>query len=323
MENETQCAQGQPADNPKNWERGMLEKIALAGLHEQRKARRWGIVFKSLTFGYLFIVLLVILLGGKDSTSHSGKHTALVDLQGVIAEGADASADNVVAGLRAAFESKGTVGVILRINSPGGSPVQAGYINDEIQRLRTKYPKKKLYAVVSDLCASGGYYVAVAADEIYVDKASLVGSIGVRMDSFGFVDALKKLGVERRLLTAGDHKGMLDPFLPVDAVERQRVQEMLDSIHTQFINVVKEGRGDRLKNDPQMFSGMFWSGEEALKLGLADKLGSAGYVAREVIGEEEIVDFTPKKDFFDRLAGQIGSRVALSLSSALVNTQLR
>ncbi len=306
-----------------NWERDVLEKIALEGIKEQRLSRRWGIVFKSLTFAYLFLILLVFIAGSSGPPKHHGKHTALVDLQGVISADSDASADYIVSGLRDAFEDKNTVGIILRINSPGGSPVQAGYINDEIRRLREKYPETPLYAVVSDICASGGYYVAAAADEIYVDKASLIGSIGVRMDSFGFVEAIDKLGVERRLLTAGEHKGMLDPFLPIDATEQQRVQAMLDNIHTQFIDVVKQGRGDRLVDDKSLFSGMFWSGEEALELGLADNFGSAGYVAREVIGEEEIVDFTPKKDFFERLAGRVGSAMAQSLSSTLLEARLR
>ncbi len=307
------------------WERDAIVQLANAGLEEQRRSRRWNIFFKLLGFAYLFLVLMMFVGGsnfggGKKS---SGSHAALVDLKGVIADGEDASADNVVAGLRAAFKNKGTKGVILRINSPGGSPVQSGYINDEIVRLRAKYPDIPLYAVISDLCASGGMYVAVAADKIYADKGSLVGSIGVRMDGFGFVEAIDKLGVERRLMTAGEYKGLLDPFLPEDAQVREHLQGMLDNIHRQFIDVVKQGRGDRLADDDRLFSGLVWTGEEAIDVGLVDELGSAGHVAREIIGEEEIVDFTRKPDFFERFAGNIGASMVRSIKTELMEPRLR
>jgi len=299
------------------WERELVQKLVFSSLNEQRRARRWGIFFKLLTFAYL--ILLVVLwmpddLGLK-SVKVAGDHTAVVEVKGVIADGSEASADVVITGLREAFKDEHTKGVILRINSPGGSPVQAGYINDEIKRLRKKYPDIPLYAVVTDMCASGGYYIAAAADEIYVDKASIVGSIGVLMNGFGFVGAMEKLGIERRLLTAGEHKGLLDPFSEVKDEERRHVQAMLNNIHQQFIDVVKEGRGSRLKKDDKIFSGLFWTGEESIALGLADGIGSSSYVARELIGAEDLVDFTPKEDLFERFAKQLGAGVA----SALVN----
>jgi len=231
----------------------------------------------------------------------------------------------LVSGLRRAFKDKNTAGVILRINSPGGSPVQSGYVYDEIKRLRKKYPDIKLYAVVTDICASGGYYIASAADEIYADKASIVGSIGVLMDGFGFVDTMKKVGVERRLLTAGKHKGILDPFSPLKPSEVKHVQRLLDSIHQQFIDAVKAGRGDRLADDPQLFSGLFWNGEEGLKLGLVDGLGSSSYVAREIIGEEKVVDYTARPNYFDRFAERIGATMAnvLGENLGLTATSLR
>lgn len=305
------------------WEREILTRLAYAGLQEQRVSRRWGIFFKLLGFVYLFALLMLFVVDLDAPTKSVGSHTALVELDGLIADGADANADDVVSGLRAAFEDANTAGVVLRINSPGGSPVQAGYINDEIKRLRAKYPNTPLYAVISDVAASGGYYVAVAADQIYADKASIVGSIGVRMDSFGFVEAIEKLGIERRLMTAGDHKALLDPFLPVDGVERAHVQQLLDEIHTQFIEIVQEGRGDRLSDDSLIFSGLIWSGEQAMELGLVDGLGSAGYVAREVIGEEKVVDFTREKDFFERLTANLGAATAKALARLLTEAQLR
>jgi len=241
-----------------------------------------------------------------------------VELDGLIAPGERNSADNLVTGLRKAFEDKHTKGVILRINSPGGSPVQSSYVNKEILRLREKYPDIPLYAVVSDLCASGGYYIAVAADKIYVDESSLIGSIGVRMDGFGFVDAMDKLGVERRLLTAGEHKGILDPFSPVVEYERDFVQGLLDDLHQEFINRVKDGRGERLKGEQdKLFSGLFWTGGEAIKLGLADEIGSASQVARDVIGAEDIVDFTHKEKTLDRLIERLGAGAASAFGRLL------
>ena len=243
------------------------------------------------------------------------KHSALVDIEGIIAPDLDANADYIVTGLRAAFEDKNTAGVILRINSPGGSPVQAGYVYDEITRLKNLYPDIPLYAVISDICASGGYYIASAADKIYANKASVVGSIGVVMSGFGFVGAIDKLGIERRLLHAGDHKGFLDPFSPLKAEEVEHIEGVLNGVYQQFKDVVKKGRGDRLKSDEKIFSGLIWTGEQSLDLGLVDALGSAGYVAREVIGAEEIVDYTKHDTYFDRFAKKIGASFAGSLGT--------
>jgi len=235
-------------------------------------------------------------------------------LKGIIADDAEASADNIIGSLREAFEDEKTKGVILRINSPGGSPVQAGYVNDEITRLREKYPDTPLYAVVTDICASGGYYIAAAADKIYVDKASIVGSIGVLMNGFGYVEGMEKLGIERRLMTAGEHKGIMDPFSPLKDYDQQYIAGMLNKIHQQFIDTVKQGRGDRLKDDEEIFSGLFWTGEESIELGLADELGSSSYVAREVIGAEDIVDYTTTEDLIERFAKRVGAGAASTLA---------
>ena len=290
--------------NP-NWERDVLEKLALAAVTEQRRARRWGIFFKAL--GFVYLTFLVVLLAGlvKGDVNKMGKHTALVDLQGVIASDR-ANADMMITGLKDAFEDKNTQGVIMRINSPGGSPVQAGQINDEIYRLRAQYPKIPFYVVVDDICASGGYYVAVAAEKIYVDKASLVGSIGVLMDGFGFTQTMDKLGVERRLITSGTNKGFLDPFSPADPQQVEYAKQMLEEIHTQFIQVVRKGRGKRLKETPETFSGLVWSGQKSIELGLADGFGSVESVARDVIKAEDIFDFTPQEGLADRLVGKFG-----------------
>jgi protease-4 len=299
------------------WERDLLEKLASSSIIEQRRARRWGIFFKLLTFAYL-VTLLVLWIPDMipDAAIKATKeHTAIIEIKGVIADDSEASADNVITALRAAYEDKKTKGVILRINSPGGSAVQAGYINDEIQRLKEKHKDIPVYAVVTDMAASGGYYIAVAADEIYVDKASIVGSIGVLMSTFGFEKGMEKLGVERRLLTAGAHKGILDPFSPLKEEEKQHVQTMLDQVHQQFINEVKEGRGDRLKPNEKIFSGLFWSGEESINLGLADGLGSSSYVARELIKAETLVDYTQSEDIFERFAKRIGAGAAAFVSS--------
>lgn len=312
----SETKQDKPQSNmeasPNHWERELVEKLVFSSLKEQRRSRRWGIFFKSLTFLYL-LILLVIMVPTKwpgTGLKVGTEHTALVEVKGVIADDTEASADKVVTGLRAAYEDDKTKGVILRINSPGGSPVQAGYINDEIHRLKKKYPKIPLYAVVTDICASGGYYIAAAADKVFVDKASLVGSIGVLMSNFGFVEGMKKLGVERRLMTAGEHKGILDPFSPASEFDRVHIQSMLDKIHQQFIDVVKEGRGEHLKDSEALFSGLFWTGEEAVELGLADELGSSSYVAREIIKAEDIVDFTSKEDLVERFAKRFGAGVA-------------
>jgi protease-4 len=304
-------------DNP-HWQEDIVNRLAFAALNEQRRSRRWNIFFKSLFLAYLFLIFFAIYLPQETGKGLSvGKHTALVEVKGVIADDSEANADDIIGGLRAAFKDKNTVGVILRINSPGGSPVQAGYIYDEIKRLREKYPAIKLYAVVTDMCASGGYYIAAAADEIYADKASVVGSIGVLMNGFGFVDAMKKLGIERRLYTAGEHKGMLDPFSDEKPDEVAHVKGMLKNIHRQFIDAVKQGRGDRLADNPDIFSGLFWTGEESVKLGLVDALGSSSYVAREIIKEEKIVDFTPRPDYWQRFADRFGMAMAKGMATIL------
>ncbi|UVE19239.1 S49 family peptidase [Pseudomonas sp. LS44] len=298
-------------DDAKSWQ--LLEKTLLASVQEQRRSRRWGIFFKLLTFIYLFVAIALLspsfdLKGG---AARSGNHTAVIEIRGVIADKEAASADNVISSLRKAFEDANTKGVILRINSPGGSPVQSGYIYDEIRRLRGEHPDIKLYAVITDLGASGAYYIASAADSIYADKASLVGSIGVTAASFGFVGAMEKLGVDRRIYTSGEHKAFLDPFQPQKAEETQFWQGVLDTTHRQFIASVKKGRGDRLKDAgrPELFSGLVWSGEQALELGLIDGLSSTSAVARDVVGEKELVDFTVQESPFDRFAKKIGASV--------------
>lgn len=301
-----------------NWERDVLNRLAFATLNEQRRARRWNIFFKSLLFLYLFALLMLMLPSEYEGRAmKGGKHTALVDVQGIIADGTAANADSIVTGLRNAFEDKQTAAVILRINSPGGSPVQAGYVYDEIKRLRAKHSEIPIYAVVSDMCASGGYYIAAATDAIYADKASMVGSIGVLMNGFGFVGTMDKLGIERRLLTAGEHKGFLDPFSPSKPEDVAHVKTLLDDIHQQFINAVKTGRGARLKDDPKLFSGLVWSGEQGLELGLIDGLGSASYVAREVVGAEDIVDYTARPHYFERLAASLGTAMATRAGTML------
>jgi len=304
-----------PQDKEAEWERGLINRLAFASLNEQRRARRWGVFFKSAFLIYMVILLFIVIAErGTETGIKLGRHTALIDVRGVIADTAESSADNIISSLRSAFENKQTVGVILRINSPGGSPVQAGYVNDEIVRLREKYPDIPLYAVITDMCASGGYYIAAAADKIFADKASIVGSIGVLMSSFGFVDAMEKLGIERRLLTAGESKGFMDPFSPLKETDVQHLKSMLNSIHGQFIEVVKKGRGARIKDDERLFSGMMWTGEQGIDLGLVDGLGSSSYVAREVIGQEKIVDFTMRPDYLQRFAERFGVAMAKALT---------
>ncbi|OOZ42222.1 S49 family peptidase [Solemya pervernicosa gill symbiont] len=310
--------------NSEGWERDLLNRLAFASINEQRRARRWGIFFKLLLVLYLVGLLFLSVPSLQEgATLKDEKHTALVELEGVIAAGSKASADNIVTGLRDAFEDENTAGVILRINSPGGSPVQSGYINDEIVRLREKYPDTPFYAVISDICASGGYYVAVAADEIYADKASIVGSIGVIMNGFGFVNTLDNLGVERRLYTAGEHKGFLDPFSPENEDEVAHIETLLTDIHGQFIDTVKTGRGERLKENDKLFSGLLWTGAQAVEMGLVDKLGSAGYVAREVIGEADIVDFTPKETLLKRFSDRLGSSMANAITNQVGGLKLQ
>ena len=290
-------------------ERGALERLLLAHLQEQRKTRRWGLFFKSLGYIWLFSVVFLVLFHEEGNFTSVQPHTALIDVNGEIGGDDGVMADDLIAALNAAFEDKHSRAVVLRINSPGGSPVQAGQVYDEIRRLRGKYPKIPLYAVVDDICASGGYYIAAAADKIFVDKASLVGSIGVLMDGFGFTEGMKKLGVERRLLTAGENKGFLDPFSPVEPRQEAHARAMLREVHQQFIQVVRQGRGKRLKETPDMFSGLIWSGARSIELGLADALGSLDYVAREVVKAEDIVDYSPQESLADRLARRIGSAI--------------
>ncbi|VAW62278.1 Periplasmic serine proteases (ClpP class) [hydrothermal vent metagenome] len=306
-----------------NWEKDVLTSIATEGLKEQKRTRRWGIFFKLLTFAYLFALLTMLSPSLHEAGKKGEKHTALIELKGVIAAGAEASADNVITGLRNAFEDEDTAGVILRINSPGGSPVQSGYIYDEILRLREKYPDTPMYAVVSDICASGGYYVAAAAEKIYADQASIVGSIGVRMDNFGFVEAMKKLGVERRTLTAGKSKALLDPFAPQNEKVITHMKGLLKSVHNQFINAVKQGRGDRLKEVDGMFEGLIWTGDQSVEIGLIDELGNSSYVAREVIGEDNIVNFSVQPDFLERFSKKIGAQMSALLLEKELTLQLR
>ena len=299
------------------WQRALIARLAESSLTEQRRARRWGIFFKLLGFGYLLFILVMMFSGGPaEDRVASQPHTALVTLDGPIMEGSPGGAHTVIKGLRKAFENKHAVGVVLRINSPGGSPVQSGYIYDEIRRLREKHPDKKLYAVIADIGASGGYYVAAAADAIYADKASIVGSIGVRMDGFGVVEAMEKLGIEHRELTAGQHKALMSPFKPVDPAEKAHMENLLADVHAQFMDVVRKGRGDRLKETPDLFSGLVWTGEQAVGLGLVDGLGGVDHVAREVIKAEKVVDVTPRGDVFQQLIDRLGVSISLALMRA-------
>jgi protease IV len=311
------AASNNPTEQP-GWERATLEKLAFASLNEQKSARKWKTFVRLawLAFAVAMVWMLFNPVGkgvGKDGSS---QHTAVVEIKGEIGPGGEASSDLINAAMRAAFEDEGSQAVVLLINSPGGSPVQAGMINDEIYRLKEKH-KKPVYAVVEETCASAAYYIAVAADEIFVDKASIVGSIGVLMDSFGFTGLMDKLGVERRLMTAGENKGFLDPFSPQTEKQRAFAQGMLNQIHTQFIDTVKKGRGNKLKETPEMFSGLFWSGQQAIELGLADNLGGLDFVAREVIKAEEIVDYTRRDNVAERLAKRFGAAMGEGAVKAL------
>ena len=312
--------------NDREWR--LIEKMLMSVQDDSRKQRRWSIFFRILTFAYLFLLLILFMPGGKRGMqlpASGDDHTALVEVSGVIADGSEASADKIVTGLRNAFEAEYSKAVLLRINSPGGSPVQSGYVYREIKRLREKYPDKKVYAVISDIGASGAYYIAAAADEIYADQASIVGSIGVIMAGFGFTEAIDKLGVERRVMTAGENKALLDPFAPMQKDQQQHVQMMLDDIHQQFIDAVTTGRGERLKAEdhPEIFSGLFWTGDRALALGLVDGLASSGQVARDVVGAEEIVDYTLRPDPFRQLLGRFGASIGAGLMDQLGGSTLR
>ena len=310
------AAAGAGAPGVAGWERVTLERLAFAALDEQKAARRWKIFFRLSWLAFLMILLWLVLHRGSPVSTITAPHTAVVEIKGEIAAGEDASAEFVNAALRAAFEDEGAKAVVLLINSPGGSPVQAGMMNDEILRLKAKH-KKPVYAVVEETCASAAYYIAVAADQIFVDKASIVGSIGVLMDGFGFTGLMEKLGVERRLVTAGENKGFLDPFSAQSDRQRAYAQTMLDQIHQQFIAVVKTGRGKRLKDTPEMFTGLFWSGQQAVELGLADQLGNLEFVAREVVKAEEIIDYTRRDNVAERLAKRFGAALGAGAVKAL------
>lgn len=294
----------------------VLAQFARDYLRDRRSERRWRVFFRLAWLALVIAVLWLLLAQRQVGTAPNTPHTALVEVRGEIAVDTEASAELMLSALKSAFEDQGAQAVVLRINSPGGSPVQAGIVYDEIVRLKAKHGKK-VYAVVEEICASGAYYIAAAADEIYVDKASVVGSIGVLMDGFGFTGLMDKLGVERRLITAGANKGMLDPFSPENEAQRAYAQAMLDQIHRQFIKIVKDGRGKRLKETPETFSGLFWNGEEAVKLGLADHLGSLDYVAREVIKAEEVIDYTPRDNVAERLAKRFGAAMGEGAVKAL------
>ncbi|HYR36357.1 MAG TPA: S49 family peptidase [Burkholderiales bacterium] len=302
-------------DSNSSWERELVTKLANEALLEQRKRRRWGIFFKLLTFAYVtFLLIVMVDWSSRGDLTGGKKHTAMVELTGLIAPGTDASAERITTALQAAFKDKNTQGVVMRINSPGGSPVQAQTIYDEMRRLRKKYPDIPLYAVVEDICASGGYFVAAGADRIYVGRASIVGSIGVLMNGFGFTGLMDKLGVERRLITAGENKGMLDPFSPLEEKDKEYIKGLMKDIHEQFVGVVREGRGKRLKETPDMFSGLIWTGQKSVELGLADGFGSLDSVARDVIKAEDIVDYTVKEGFAEKVAKRFGASVASSLA---------
>jgi len=308
-----------------NWEREVIEKLALASITEQTRARRWGIFFKSLMFLYLIAVFIAAMYPTieQDIGSGSKGHTAVIDLIGMIADKTDASAENIIQSLKNAVKDKDTKGIILRANSPGGSPVQSSYVYEEIRKIKKEHPDLPVYTVVSDICASGCYYIAAASDKIFVNPSSLIGSIGVLLDGFGFVDGMQKLGIERRLLTAGSHKAMLDPFSPPKEDETRFMQVLLDQVHQQFISAVKTGRGDRLKETPDMFSGLVWTGEAGVKLGIADDFGNEDYVAKKIIGAERRVDFTQQGRLIDKLAGKLGASFGQAIGSLLQGSSLR
>jgi protease-4 len=310
--------------NP-GWERDILEKVALAAVTEQRTARRWSNFFKMLMFAYLITVGAMAFYPtfSKGISSRDEEHTAIIDILGVIAESEAANAESIIDGLRDALKDEKTKGVILNINSPGGSPVQSAYVYAEIRRLKEKHPDTPIYAVVSDICASGGYYIAAAADKIYVNQSSMIGSIGVIMNGFGFVNVMEKLGVDRRLLIAGEHKALMDPFSPVKQEETVHMQVLLNEVHQQFIDAVKTGRGDRLVETKDMFSGLVWTGSQGIKLGLADDFGSVDSVAREIVGTKKKLNFTPQERLIDKIAGKLGASFGHALGSTINSFAMR
>ena len=325
MENQQDHPNKADVTRESGWEREIIEKVALAAVTEQTRARRWGIFFKSLLFVYLFAVFgMAVYPKIKQNLGVDSKyHTAVIDVVGAIAEDKDANAADIIESLRDAVKDKQTKGIILHSNSPGGSPVQSAYVYAEIRNIKKEHPDLPVYAVVSDICASGCYYIASASDKIFVNQSSLIGSIGVLMDGFGFVDIMQKLGVERRLLTAGAHKAMLDPFSPPKTDETKYMQGLLDQVHQQFIDAVKTGRGDRLKETPEMFSGLVWTGEAGVKLGVADGFGNDDYVAKEIIGAEKLVDFTQQGSLFEKMAGKLGASFGQAIGSLIQSPSLR
>jgi len=307
----------------KNWEKQTIEKIAMESLLQQKNSRRWSVFFKLVSLIYLGWVLFFVLASSNNSTIATGDFTALISLSGEIGVDSEVSATNIKSSLRDVYENPGTKALILAINSPGGSPVQSGIINDEINRYKSLHPQIPVYAVIEDICASGGYYIAVAADKIFVDKASIVGSIGVLMNGFGFDKVIKNLGIERRLIISGENKAILDPFLPVQPKQKEFMQDLLKEVHNQFIEVVKKGRGNKLAPNPEIFSGLFWSGESAINLGLADGYGDIDLVAREVVGHEKIIDFTNQSNFADRFAKKLGASIGSSFRNDILNNNLK
>ena len=307
----------------KEWEKVTIEKIAMESFIQQKRSRQWGVFFKSIILLYIGFIIYFIVTASNTANIANGDFTALIRLKGEISSDSEISASNVKSSLKEIYENPGVKAVILSINSPGGSPVQSGIINNEIVRYKALHPDIPVYAVVEDICASGGYYIAVAADKIFVDKASIVGSIGVLMNGFGFDQAIKELGIERRLLKSGENKAILDPFLPVNPKQREFMQGLLKEVHDQFINVVKKGRGPKLTNNSDIFTGLFWSGESAIKLGLADDYGDIDFVAREVVGYERIVDFTTQKSFVDRFAKKIGAGIGSGIGKNILNNYLK
>ena len=303
------------------WERRALEKLLLADARERRAARRWRVI-KTLLWMLLVAGLAAVMISQSQNAAPAGLHTAVISIRGEISSDSENNAEQLLPALRSAMEDEGAQALVLQIDSPGGSPVQAGLVYDEIRRLRELHDKP-VYAVVEDTCASAAYYIASAADKIYVNKASVVGSIGVLMDGFGFTGSLEKLGIERRLLTAGGNKGFLDPFSPMSDAQRQHAQTLLDQIHRQFIAAVKQGRGERLKETADTFSGLFWTGEQAVDMGLADSLGSVDGVARDVVKAEELVDYTPEEKVFERLTRRLGAAIGQGAVSALRSVALR